>query len=108
MYEAAHVRVHGEDILDEALAFTTCQLELLKSDSTNPLAAQVIGALKCPIRKGFNRLEAARFISIYQDDESHNKLLLNFAKLDFNLLQKQHQRELGHITRYIIVSKIRC
>ncbi|KAF2315798.1 hypothetical protein GH714_040336 [Hevea brasiliensis] len=29
MYEAMHLRVHGEDILDEALAFTTAHLEPL-------------------------------------------------------------------------------
>nr|BBE32331.1 germacrene D synthase [Chengiopanax sciadophylloides] len=100
LYEATHFRVHGEDILEDALEFTTSHLERLKSHLKNPLAAQVVRALKYPIHKGLNRLEARHYISIYQEDDSHNKVLLNFAKLDFNLLQKMHQGELGHITRW--------
>jgi hypothetical protein len=29
LYEATHLRVHGEDILDEALVFTTTHLEAI-------------------------------------------------------------------------------
>nr|BBE32337.1 beta-caryophyllene synthase [Eleutherococcus sieboldianus] len=101
LYEATHFRVHGEDILEDALEFITSHLERLKSHLKNPLAAQVVRALKCPIHKGLNRLEAKHYISIYQqEDDSHNKVLLNLAKLDFNLLQKMHQGELSHITRW--------
>ena len=102
LYEATHLRVHGEDILEEALAFTTAHLDNLKSHLTNQsLAAQVMRALKMPIRKGLTRVEARRYMSIYHQDDSHNKVLLEFAKLDFNLLQKLHQGELSYLTRYI-------
>lgn len=102
LYEAAYFRVHEEDILEEALEFTTSHLQHLKDKSPNhPLLAQVTHALKMPILKGLTRLEARRYISIYQEFESHSKVLLNFAKLDFNQLQKVHQGELSHITRYI-------
>nr|BBE38103.1 beta-cubebene synthase [Aralia elata] len=100
LYEATHLRVHGEDILEDALEFTTSHLERLKSHLKNSLAAQVVHALKYPIHKFLNRLEARHYISIYQEDDSHNKVLLNFAKLEFNLLQKMHQGELGHISRW--------
>ncbi|KAE8125702.1 hypothetical protein FH972_020477 [Carpinus fangiana] len=99
LYEAAHLRVHGEDILDEALVFTTTHLEAVASYLSPTLAAQVSHALKQPIRKGLPRLEARHYFSIYQQDASHNKVLLTFAKLDFNLLQKLHQKELSDITR---------
>uniref|UniRef100_A0A7N2M9K7 Uncharacterized protein n=1 Tax=Quercus lobata TaxID=97700 RepID=A0A7N2M9K7_QUELO len=65
-----------------------------------PLAAEVRHALKQPIRKGLPRLEARQYFSIYQEDPSHDKFLLTFAKLDFNLLQKQHQKELADIARW--------
>ena len=102
MYEATYLRVHGEDILDEALDFTTAQLKSVTSQNLCPsstLMDQVTHALKQPLRKGIARLEARHYMSVYQQDPSHNKVLLNFEKLDFNLLQKIHQEELSHIAR---------
>jgi len=49
LYEATHLRVHGEDILDEALVFTTTHFESVASHLSPPLAAQVSHALKQPI-----------------------------------------------------------
>lgn len=103
-YEAAHLRVHGEDILDEALAFTTSQLEPIASCPLNCnsplLAAQITRALKQPLHKGIPRLEARHYISIYQDhDPSHNTTLLKLAVLDFELVQSLHRQELSHISR---------
>ena len=98
-YEATHMRVHGEDILDEALKFTTTHLESMVINFSPPLAAQVSHALNRPIRKCLPRVEARQYFSIYQENASHNEVLLNFAKLDFNMLQKQHQKELSHISR---------
>nr|CAN83470.1 hypothetical protein VITISV_030783 [Vitis vinifera] len=100
LYEATHFRVHGEDILDEALAFTTTHLQSATKYSSNPLAEQVVHALKQPIRKGLPRLEARHYFSVYQADDSHNKALLKLAKLDFNLLQKLHQKELSDISAW--------
>jgi (-)-germacrene D synthase len=102
LYEAAHLRVHGEDILDKALVFTATHLESVASHLSPPLATQVSHALKQPIHKGMPRLEATFYISIYQQDASHNEVLLTFAKLDFNLLQKLHLKELSEISRLII------
>lgn len=102
LYEAAHLRVHGESILEEALTFTSSQLEHLKAQLKNPLAAQVIHALKIPIWRSVNRAEARRYIPVYGEDDSHNAALLLFAKLDFNLLQKLHQGELANLYRSVI------
>ena len=102
LYEATRLRVHGEDILDEALVFTTTHLEFIASHLSTPLAAQVSHALKQPIHKGLPRLEARHYFSIYQEDSSHDKVLHTFAKLDFNILQKMHQKELSDIARLVI------
>ncbi|KAK4539090.1 hypothetical protein RGQ29_031979 [Quercus rubra] len=99
-YEATHMRVHGEDILDEALKFTTTHLESMAINFSPPLATQVSHALNRPIQKCLPRVEARQYFSIYQENASHNEVLLNFAKLDFNMLQKQHQKELSHISRW--------
>lgn len=98
-YEAAHLGVHGEEILDEALVFTTAHLESMATNLSSPLVKRINHALKQPIRKGLPRLEARHYIAIYQEDPSRNEVLLKFAKLDFNILQKQHQKEVSEIAK---------
>ncbi|KAM3744344.1 hypothetical protein ACB098_06G046100 [Castanea mollissima] len=100
-YEATHLRVHGEYILDEALNFTTTNLKSTTSLINNPLAAQITRALKQPLHKGIPRVEARQYISVYEQDASHNKDLLNLSKLDFNLVQSLHKEEVGYITRFV-------
>ena len=104
LYEAAHLRVHGEDILDEALAFTTTHLKSLVEHLEYPLAVQVNKALYRPIRKGLERLEERSYISIYQDEASHSKASLELPKIDFNLLLSLPKKELSHITRLVLKS----
>jgi (-)-germacrene D synthase len=96
-YEATHISLHGEDILDEALEFTTTHLKSIASAISNLLAAQVTHALKQPLHKGIPRLEARRYISIYEQDASQNKALLKLSILDFNLMQSLHKSELSDI-----------
>nr|GLL40048.1 (-)-germacrene D synthase-like [Ipomoea trifida] len=100
LYEASHLRVHGEQILEEALTFTTSHLESMLPNMTNPLRSQVSEALKQPIHKRLIRLDAQKFISTFEPNGTQDALLLKFAKLDFNLLQKEHQWELGNLTRW--------
>ena len=102
-YEATHLRVHGEGILDEALEFTTTHLKSTVSTLCNPLAEQVTRALKQPLHKGIPRLEARRYISVYEQDASHNKDFLMLAKLDFDMVQSLHKEELSYITRYLVL-----
>ena len=102
LYEATYLKIQGEAILDEALVFTATHLESIASHLSPPLAAQVSHALKQPIHKGLPRLEARHFFTIYQEDPSHDKVLLTFAKLDFNLLQKMHQKEVSDLARLVV------
>ncbi|KAF2308720.1 hypothetical protein GH714_013958 [Hevea brasiliensis] len=102
LYEASYHRVHGEDILDEALAFTTTQLKSIIATQliSPPLAAEISHALKRPIRKGVVRKGAWLYISTYQQKEGEIEALLKLAQLDFNLVQKMHQEELSSITKW--------
>ncbi|KAL0443448.1 UNVERIFIED_CONTAM: Bicyclogermacrene synthase [Sesamum latifolium] len=100
LFEAAQFRIAGEEILEKALEFSSSNLEALFPNMNSFLSTQVKEALKIPILKSSNRAGAKKFISIYQQDESHNEILLNFAKLDFNIIQKMHQKELSDITRW--------
>ncbi|XP_019181135.1 PREDICTED: (-)-germacrene D synthase-like [Ipomoea nil] len=100
LYEASHLRVHEEKILDEALTFTTSHLETMLPSLTNSLRSEVRQSLQRPLHKRLTRIEAKRYISTYELDQSHNVVLLKFAKLDFNMLQKEHQWEIGSLTRW--------
>ncbi|KAK6229608.1 hypothetical protein SCA6_018559 [Theobroma cacao] len=99
LYEATHLRVHGEDILDQALAFTTTHLETMATCLNSSLAAQISQALRQPIRKGLPRIEARHYIPVYEEDPSHSEAVLTFAKLDFNMLQRLHQEEVSEIAK---------
>ncbi|XP_048134940.1 (-)-germacrene D synthase-like isoform X2 [Rhodamnia argentea] len=101
LFEACHLGFHGDDILNDALAFTITHLESIdKGIVSRNLGKQVSHALNQPIHKGLPRLEARHYIQLYQEEPSHNEVLLSLSKLDFNLLQEQHQKELGNITRW--------
>ncbi|KAK9674013.1 hypothetical protein RND81_12G205200 [Saponaria officinalis] len=101
LFEASQVRVHDDTILDEALAFTTPLLKTMAAkDLTSPLGEQVAHALYQPFHKGMPRVETQFYISIYEKNPSHDKLLLQFAKLDFNFLQSLHQKELRDLKQW--------
>ena len=103
LYEAAQLRVHGEVILDDALVFITTHLESKASHLSSPLSDQVSHALKHPIRKSLQRREARLFLSINHQDASYSEVLLTFAKLDYNQLQKLYQKELADLTRLVVI-----
>ncbi|PIN20092.1 Germacradienol synthase [Handroanthus impetiginosus] len=92
LYEAAHFGLNGEDILDQALEFCSTHLKSIVGHVSSSLATQINETLNMPLRKSFNRLGAKKFMSMYQQEESHNEILLKFAKLDFNMLQKMHRK----------------
>ncbi|KAI8007435.1 (-)-germacrene D synthase [Camellia lanceoleosa] len=100
LYEASHLRVQGEDILEEALKFTSKHLRSMLAHLNSPLSEQVTHSLEVPLHKGMPRLEARHYINVYQADLERNSVLLELAKLDFNLLQRLHQREISDITRW--------
>lgn len=100
LYEAAHLRTHGEALLDEALAFTTYHLKsMAKSLDSGLLARQVRRALEQPLHKGIPRIEAKHFILFYEESPFKNDVLLKFAKLDYNLVQMLYKQELSQIIR---------
>ncbi|XP_057792631.1 bicyclo-germacrene synthase-like isoform X2 [Salvia miltiorrhiza] len=101
LYEAAHLGTHGEEILDRAIEFCSSHLHASRHKITSASLSKLVKeALKTPNRRSLTRLGARRFIAAYEEDESRNETLLNFAKLDFNIVQKMHQRELSDATRW--------
>ncbi|XP_048328538.2 valencene synthase-like [Ziziphus jujuba] len=100
LYEAAHLRMHGEEILDEALAFTTTHLQSEMGNMNPDLVEKVTFALNRSIRKNIPRLETRLYISFYPKENSHNETLLKLAQLDFNVLQALHRKEVANLSRW--------
>ncbi|KAF6143062.1 hypothetical protein GIB67_041130 [Kingdonia uniflora] len=101
LYEATHLRVHDEDILDEALEFATYHLKnILATQVSSHLTREIGQALVQAYHKGMPRLETIRYIPLYEESEKRNEVLLKFAKLDYYLLRSLHLKELSEITEW--------
>ncbi|WMV12201.1 hypothetical protein MTR67_005586 [Solanum verrucosum] len=100
LYEASHVRTHRDNILEEVLSFSTAYLESAAPHLKSPLSKQVTHALEQSLHKSIPRVETRYFISIYEEEEFKNDVLLRFSKLDFNLLQMLHKQELSEVSRW--------
>lgn len=99
LYNAAHLLTHGEPTLEEAITFARHHLEAI-SCIKSPLAQQVQRSLHLPLSRTCKRVEALHYISEYKEEEGHNPILLELAKLDFNLLQHIHLEELKAISKW--------
>ncbi|KAK9155406.1 hypothetical protein Sjap_002886 [Stephania japonica] len=102
LYEACHLRVHGEDILEEALNFTTTHLKsaLMTNLGSSNLGNQVQYALEQPLHKGMPRLETRNYISLYQEECKWSNILKKLAVLDFNVVQSFHRKELSDVSKW--------
>uniref|UniRef100_A0ACD5V1E8 Uncharacterized protein n=1 Tax=Avena sativa TaxID=4498 RepID=A0ACD5V1E8_AVESA len=100
LYNAAHLRTHGEDVLDEAISFTTRCLQgtLLLEHLDSPLMEEVSSALVTPLFRRVGILEARKHITCYGKEATRNEAIFELAKLDFTLLQLQFCEELEEVT----------
>ncbi|KAI3977654.1 hypothetical protein MKX01_004187 [Papaver californicum] len=100
LYEAAHLLSEGESIQHEAIVtFTKRHLVNNNTDDDN-LAKQVTRSLEIPFHWKMQRSEARWFIDVYEYQRNMNPLLLELAKMNFNMVQAKHQIELKHMSRW--------
>jgi hypothetical protein len=99
LYNAAYLYTHGETELENIILFARQHLESMKNDLETPLAEQVKRALHLPLPRTLKRVEVLHYMSEYEDEPMHNSSLLELAKLDFNLLQRLHLKELKALSR---------
>ncbi|OMO63295.1 hypothetical protein COLO4_32555 [Corchorus olitorius] len=64
------------------------------------MAEQVEESLKMPLHWRFIWTEARNFIDIYQRDDNMNSVLLEFAKLNYNILQSVYIKELQELAKW--------
>ncbi|KAG5133684.1 hypothetical protein JHK82_024872 [Glycine max] len=101
LYEASYLGFEGETLLDEARAYSITHLKNnLKVGVNTEVKEQVSHALELPYHRGLNRLEARWFLEKYEPNESHHHVLLELAKIDFNLVQVMYQKELRELSRW--------
>ncbi|CAN6358245.1 unnamed protein product [Urochloa humidicola] len=101
LYNAAHMRTHGEKILDEAILFTRRHLEIsLHSMEGSLLACEIKSALEIPLPRRVRIYESKYYISAYEKDGTVHETILQLAKLNSNIMQLHHQNELMIITRW--------
>ncbi|MCL7050138.1 hypothetical protein MKW94_018698 [Papaver nudicaule] len=98
LFEAAHLLSKGENILSEAILFT--RRHLLNSNVDINLAKQIRRSLETPLHWRVLRSDARFFIEASESQKDVNPLLLGLAKLNFNIVQAQHEGELRHISRW--------
>ena len=98
LYEASYLSVEGENILEEARDFTRNFLEeyLERTVDQNDLTAIINHAMELPLHWRMLRLEARWFIDIYERSQGMNPILLELAKLDYNMVQATYQEDLKH------------
>ncbi|XP_056177481.1 beta-bisabolene synthase-like [Syzygium oleosum] len=101
LYEVSFHGLEGETILDEAWNFASKHMKDLNLDEVpTTLASHVNHALDMPIHWRPNRLEARWFIDMYEKQQDMIPSLLRLAKLNFNLVQSIHRKEVSNLARW--------
>uniref|UniRef100_K3ZC71 Terpene synthase n=1 Tax=Setaria italica TaxID=4555 RepID=K3ZC71_SETIT len=100
LYNAAHLRTHGEIILDEAILFTRRHLEIILPFVEGPLAREIKSTLEIPLPRRVRIYESKYYISTYEKDATLHDKVLQLAKLNSDIMQLHHQQELSILTRW--------
>jgi len=116
LFRASEISFPGEKVMDEAKAFTTEYLNKVLigakvTDIDQSLLREVKYALEFPWHCSVPRWEARNFIEICGQNDlwlksNMNKKVLELAKLDFNILQCAHQKEMQILSRWWTQSDI--
>ncbi|KAH7842026.1 hypothetical protein Vadar_000631 [Vaccinium darrowii] len=101
LYEASYLSFERENLMEEAKVFTTKHLKSIKGKIVDrDLVEQINHALEMPLHHRMLRLEARWYIEAYGKRKDANHLLLEMAKLDFNMVQSLYQGELKDMSRW--------
>jgi hypothetical protein len=104
LYEASYYLVNGESILEEARDFSEKHLKEYSKEQNEDhyLSLLVNHSLELPLHWRMQRMEARWFIDAYGRKRDLNPILLEFAGLDFNMVQAKYQEDIRHASRYKI------
>ncbi|XP_049397259.1 (-)-camphene/tricyclene synthase, chloroplastic-like [Solanum stenotomum] len=107
LYEASFLSTKSETptLLESANTFAMSHLKnylhnLKGDDQENWMVELVRHALELPLHCMMLRVETRWYIDIYEKIPNANPLLLELAKLDFNIVQATHQQDLRNVARW--------
>lgn len=101
LYEASFFGFKGEDIIDEAKAFSTTHLmNAVKGELSSNISRKVKHALDMPLHWKLPRVEARWYINTYEKEQNMNPILLKLAKLDYNIIQSVYQKEVSKLASW--------
>lgn len=100
LYEASYHSFEDESILDDVRDFTTKYLKENLEHMNEGISSLVSHALEIPLHWRVPRIEAKWFIEEYKKRSGIKLELIEFAKLDFNMVQAIHIEDLKHSSRY--------
>ncbi|XP_020192141.1 (E)-beta-caryophyllene synthase-like [Aegilops tauschii subsp. strangulata] len=98
LYNAAYLRVRGEEVLDDAVVFTKSRLQCMLEHLDPRLVEEVQCTLETPHFRRVERVETRRYIPVYEKKATRDEHILEFSKLDFNILQTLYCQELKALT----------
>ncbi|XP_010440109.1 PREDICTED: (E)-beta-ocimene synthase, chloroplastic isoform X1 [Camelina sativa] len=108
LYEASYFSTDSDFKLKENRLYASERLSEFVAESSKTIRREdeaymlemVKRVLETPYHWSIRRLEARWYIHVYVNKHDMNPLLLEFAALDFNMLQANHQEELKLISSW--------
>nr|GME01645.1 alpha-farnesene synthase-like [Ipomoea batatas] len=97
LFEASHLALEGEEILNKARIYCT---EILKNLTSEDSDNRLVGSLLLPSHLTANWYNVRREILQRENESMSNSQLLHLAKLNFNIVQVEHQKNLAEILRW--------
>ncbi|KAI3872130.1 hypothetical protein MKW98_011622 [Papaver atlanticum] len=108
LYEASFYACEGEEILNQIQEFTSRHLkDYMKGGNDDEIHStskhikdEISHSLELPLLWRVPRMEVRWCIEMYQMKQDMTPSLLEFAKLDFNMVQATYQQELKYASRW--------
>ncbi|KAF6176034.1 hypothetical protein GIB67_003764 [Kingdonia uniflora] len=100
LFEASELRIEGEIILDEASVFASKHLNDVLKHVGEDEARVIRDTLNHPFNKSLARFKAKPYIKNFERDYGTNDILQELVKVDFNIVQTLHQKELLEVSMW--------
>ncbi len=100
LYEASQLSIEGEDILDEAENFSELLLNARVRHLDDDNQVRAVGStLRHPYHKSLSRFMVKNFLGNFEETNGWLKDLQQLAKMDFNMVQSMHQKEIVQVSK---------
>ncbi|WJX69132.1 putative terpene synthase 11 [Trifolium repens] len=100
LYEASYLGTEDEDVLKKAMEFSRAHLKELIPHLNPQVSRCIERSLTLPKHLRMARLEARNYMEEYSQTSNQIPALLELAKIDSDMIQSLHQRELTEICRW--------